>query len=181
MPIAIIGLAALVSTTSCGGDSTPEPAKTSAKKAKKGKKANKGKKGKRAKRKAAAKSAGTSPTYTQAQKCAQPCLFMTQHSFETVQKKLCEWCPGNEYDYCELDWPSSDVPGCDTYEHLKNCVYAAYGYSFKKKRWNKEFKKTGWYTPNPAYDKSSHSKVAQANIKKMRDIATGKEPGCIDY
>ncbi len=169
-----------LSTTACSGDSDT-PTQTTKSEQKASKKAKKGKRGKKAKRKAAKAAKQRAATYTQAQKCASPCLFLAEHSFATVQDKLCTWCPGSKYDYCELDWPSSDVPECSTYEHLKNCVYAAHGYTFKKKRWSKTFSKTGWYTANPAYDKSMLSKVARKNIKRLNDIATGKEPGCMKY
>ena len=128
----------------------------------------------------AARTSARSGSYSQGVKCENPCLFLMDHSYAKVQSNLCSWCPRSSGEWCTFDWPSSDVPDCGTFDHLRNCIYAGHGYSFSKKKWQQTFGRTSWYQQDPNYDSDRLSTVAQRNVRELKRMRK-QQDGCIWY
>lgn len=71
-------------------------------------------------------------------------------------------------DRCNLDWPFSDVPGCDSWALIRNGIVARYGYPFQKTEWQAEFGRWDWYQRNEAFDPEQMSATARANIALLQ-------------
>jgi len=115
----------------------------------------------------------TKPTYSMAEKCSSPCLFLMDHSYKEVQARLCEWCEEHVPERCEYDWPSG-FPDCEWFDHLRNCIYASHGYSFTKKEWQQHFEGMSWYKPNPNFAFEQLSDVAQKNVEECKRLRKNK-------
>jgi hypothetical protein len=75
-------------------------------------------------------------------------------------------------DRCNLDWPFSDVPDCDSWALLRNGIFARYGYPFQKTEWQAEFGRWDWYKRNEAFDAEQMSATARANIALLQRYET---------
>jgi hypothetical protein len=100
---------------------------------------------------------------TQAQKCADPCLFLAEQSFEEVNDNVYEWCEG-------VDYLVSENPNSGHLTELTHCVYAAYGHTFTDKKWKANFEQRDWYKIDPGYDEARLPKVAKENIEEIQRI-----------
>jgi hypothetical protein len=71
---------------------------------------------------------------------------------------------------CPVKWPGI-VAGdsCDGYQYAINCVYAAYGYVFKKPEWQDRFTAKAWYRPRPEFQESDLSANTKRIIANLRD------------
>jgi hypothetical protein len=76
-----------------------------------------------------------------------------------------------------MDFPFSDVPACDAYDELRNCIYARFGYIFAKPKWQQQFSKLPWYKPDPTFTEAKLPPVAKANVQKLKDLKA-KRQGC---
>lgn len=86
----------------------------------------------------------------------------------TDKKLLCDVCgKEDETRFCELDWPSSDIPTCELYDSLRNGIFAAYGRPFKTPKWKKQFGAEPWYKENAKYDDALLSATAKRNVEKL--------------
>jgi len=104
--------------------------------------------------------------------CKDSCLLLAEHSFNDVAQKLyCEKCKDFDEDACSLDWPSSDVMGCEEWDYMRNCIFARYGYVFKKEKWKQKFLQKTWYKENPAFSKESLTQQAKDNIAFLKKEA----------
>ena len=61
------------------------------------------------------------------------------------------------------------IDNCDQFDYQRNCVFAANGYTFRKKQWQMRFGKMPWYKARKDFKHSDLSTVAKANIKALRD------------
>ncbi|MBN1492241.1 MAG: YARHG domain-containing protein, partial [Phycisphaerae bacterium] len=77
----------------------------------------------------------------------------------------------------EMDFPFNDVPSCDAYDELRNCIFARFGYVFSKPKWQKQFGKLPWYKPDPSFKEDKLPAVAKANVKKLKQLKA-KRQGC---
>jgi len=89
----------------------------------------------------------------------------------------CKICKKYNKTFCEMDFPFSDVPVCDAYDELRNCVYARFGYVFAKPKWQQQFGKLPWYKPDPAFTEAKLPPMAKANVQKLKDLKA-KRQGC---
>ena len=80
---------------------------------------------------------------------------------------------------CELDWPSSDIPSCSSYDTMRNEIYAQYGRSFSTEKWQKYFSTMSWYKPKNDYQDSWLSDAALENVKLLVQMKKEKQ-GCMD-
>ena len=80
---------------------------------------------------------------------------------------------------CELDWPSSDVPGCSMYDEMRNEIFARYGRAFKTPKWQETFKKTDWYKIRSDFSNDWLSEVAKKNIELLVQKKANKV-ACMD-
>lgn len=102
-----------------------------------------------------------------AAECKDTCLLLTRLSFEQVQKNICDLCGRHDPIFCELDWPSSDVPSCSIWDEMRNCIFAAHGHVFKSQKYKTRFAGKPWYRANPKFDPKTLSKEAQDNVQRL--------------
>lgn len=82
--------------------------------------------------------------------------------------------------FCELDYPFSDVPDCKAWDHMRNGIYARFGYPFKKKKWRELFQKYAWYRPDPKFDFAKLPAAAQRNAQLFKKYKLAKNM-CANY
>ena len=117
------------------------------------------------------KETDTTPTEVAGTKAEAPakgdelcgCRMLTKHSLEELEKgKHEELCDGDELVVRF---------NCDQYDVMRNCIYAAHGYKFKKKRWQTYFASQDWYQPRADFKESELSKVEQENVSALKTRA----------
>jgi hypothetical protein len=103
-----------------------------------------------------AKTATLSPKI-KAARCGEPCLFLTDTPLDKLQDVYRAECAGME----TKDLGFAD---CKQMDYVRNCVYAAHGLVYKKKRWKTRFEAKPWYEANPAVEaKTALGSVELAN------------------
>jgi hypothetical protein len=112
-----------------------------------------------------------------AQSCGDPCALLTRYAFDDLVANACKMCRKLDDTFCHADFPWSDVPACEAYDELRNCIYARFGYVFAKPRWRKQFGQLPWYKPDPAFTEAKLPAVAKANIKKLKALKAQRK-GC---
>jgi formylglycine-generating enzyme required for sulfatase activity len=112
-----------------------------------------------------------------AQACGDPCALLTLYAYDDLVANACKLCKKYDTTFCEMDFPFNDVPACDAYDELRNCVYAHFGYVFAKPKWQRQFSKMPWYKPDPAFTEAKLPPVAKANVQRLKDLKT-KRQGC---
>ena len=116
--------------------------------------------------------------------CASNSLSLIKWSYQERQVKE-ECCSDKMTEeqkmelLCEMDWPSSDVPSCSSYDTMRNEIYAQYGRRFSTDKWKTYFAKISWYKPRDDYKDEWLSDVAQNNIKLLVQMKKTKQ-GCMD-
>jgi hypothetical protein len=114
--------------------------------------------------------------------CSNDNLALIRWSFDELQNGFADLCCGDgglDDGRCELDWPFSDVPGCDVYDDMRNGIFARYGYPFKKKEWRQRFEKTSWYKKREDFNPQWVPQVASRNVEKLKQLKKQKT-GCFD-
>lgn len=118
-----------------------------------------------------------------AQICESNELLMVKYSFEELQGGRCaEVCcaaVGEEHWCCGLDWPFNDVPECDSYAHMRNGIFARYGYPFTDEKWKEAFADASYYRRREDFDAAWLTPVAKKNIdilKEKEDAHVGCTP-----
>ena len=116
--------------------------------------------------------------------CASNSLSLIKWSYQERQGK--EECCSNKMTeeqkmelLCEMDWPSSDIPSCSSYDTMRNEIYAQYGRSFSTEKWKKYFSKISWYKARDDYKDEWLSDVALNNVKLLVQMKKKKQ-GCMD-
>jgi hypothetical protein len=112
-----------------------------------------------------------------AETCADPCGLLTLYAYDELAANACKLCKKYDDTFCEMDFPFSDVPACDAYDELRNCIYARFGYVFAKPKWQHQFSKMPWYKPDPAFTDAKLPSVAKANVQKLKDLKAQRR-GC---
>jgi hypothetical protein len=120
--------------------------------------------------------AGRSP----AEVCADDALVLIRHPLADLEnggfQRLC--CARGPLDAddarCVLDWPFSDVPSCTAWDHMRNAVYAAYGYPFQDERWKKEFASRPGYTRRDDFSPAWLSRTATENVEALKQRKANK-------
>ncbi len=105
--------------------------------------------------------------------------LLTSYDYVDVQKRYCELCKDQDDRACTLDWPSSDMPTCHSYDELRNTIYAWYGYPFTSAEWKAHFAKEPWYTADPTFTDTRMSAAARRNIALLKSKAEQKRD-CMD-
>ena len=108
-----------------------------------------------------------------AEVCADPSLALIQWDFDQLQQGFHDLCCGNdglpaESMECTLDWPFSDIPPCTAWAHMRNSIYARYGYPFTSGTWANEFEKTAWYVRRDDFKPDWMSPHAARNIARLQ-------------
>jgi uncharacterized protein len=120
---------------------------------------------------------GTAAAGLDAQTCRDACALLTRYAFDDLAANACKMCRKLDDTYCESDFPWNDVPPCEAYDELRNCIYARFGYVFSKPKWQKQFGKLPWYKPDPAFTEAKLPPVAKANVQKLKELKATRE-GC---
>ncbi len=116
--------------------------------------------------------------------CASNSLSLIKWSYQDRQGKE-ECCSDKMTEeqkmelLCEMDWPSSDIPSCSSYDTMRNEIYAQYGRRFSTDKCKKYFSKTSWYKPRDDYKDEWLSDVALNNVKLLVQMKKTKQ-GCMD-
>jgi len=116
--------------------------------------------------------------------CASNSLSLIKWSYQKRQGKE-ECCSDKMTEeqkmelLCEMDWPSSDIPSCSSYDTMRNEIYAQYGRRFSTDKWKKYFSKISWYKPRDDYKDEWLSDVALNNVKLLVQMKKKKQ-GCMD-
>ena len=116
--------------------------------------------------------------------CASNSLSLIKWSYQERQGKE-ECCSDKMTEeqkmelLCEMDWPSSDVPSCSSYDTMRNEIYAQYGRRFSTDKWKNYFAKTSWYKPRDDYKDEWLSDIALNNVKLLIQMKKTKQ-GCMD-
>jgi hypothetical protein len=105
----------------------------------------------------AAGSAAPAPTTEDA--CAEPCRLLRDATIDAVRTQCPDWSLGKQA-----------TAGCDLIDFTRNCIYATYGYAFKKPRYQKAFGALAWYKPDPAFAESAMSKQAITNVAELKKL-----------
>lgn len=111
--------------------------------------------------------ADPAPAPASAAECKDTCMLLARLSFDEVQKNICTLCGAHDPIACELDWPSSDVPACNHWDYLRNCIFARQGHVFSNPTWKAAFKKKAWYQPNPKFKPEDLPQVAKDNVARL--------------
>lgn len=112
-----------------------------------------------------------------AETCADACALLTLYSYDELAENACKICKKHDDTFCEMDFPFNDVPSCEAYDELRNCVFARFGYVFSKPKWQKQFSQLPWYKPDPSFSEAKLPAVAKANVQKLKDLKA-KRKGC---
>jgi hypothetical protein len=111
---------------------------------------------------AAAPAAAASTSKLEAARCDDPCLFLLDTPIAQLVDTFKAKCAGKE----TKDLGFQD---CKQLDYVRNCVYAAHGLVYKKKKWKKVFEAKPWYEPHADVDakKIAMSDVEHANVHEL--------------
>jgi formylglycine-generating enzyme len=109
--------------------------------------------------------------------CGDPCALLTRFAYDDLVANACKICGKVDDTFCTVDFPWNDVPSCDAYDELRNCVYARFGYVFSKPRWQQQFASRPWYRADPAFSEAKLPSVVRANVQKLKELKA-KRQGC---
>jgi len=112
-----------------------------------------------------------------AETCGDACALLTLYSYDELAANACKICKKHDNTFCEMDFPFNDVPACDAYDELRNCIFAHFGYVFAKPKWQQQFGKLSWYKPDPSFTEAKLPPVAKANVQKLKELKA-KRQGC---
>jgi len=79
-----------------------------------------------------------------AARCGEPCLFLVDTPLAKMTETFTAECAG-------MKTPDLGYSDCKQLDYVRNCIYAAHGVVFKKKKW-KVFATKPWYEPHPEVD-----------------------------
>lgn len=112
-----------------------------------------------------------------AEVCADPCQLLMRYAYDDLAANACKLCRKHDDTFCETDFPWNDVPACDAYDELRNCIFARFGYVFAKPKWQQAFGKLPWYKPDPSFKEDKLSATVKGNIRKLKELKD-KRIGC---
>jgi hypothetical protein len=96
-----------------------------------------------------------------AARCGEPCLFLVDTPLDKLVDTFKAECAGMETKALGFD----DRKQLD---YARNCIYAAHGLVYKKKKWKQVFEAKPWYEPHPdANAKTMLSAIELANVHEL--------------
>jgi len=116
--------------------------------------------------------------------CSSNSLSLIKWPYDQLQKDFASLCcidgalPKDDM-MCEMDWPFNDVPSCDSYDYMRNEIFARYGRAFTTAKWKKTFAANAWYKIRDDFSNDWLSKEAQANVNQLISLKKNKV-GCMD-
>lgn len=137
---------------------------------------------------AASKPIAALPGLTLDAVCSQSALLLVEVPLAQAGKRFCDLCGKANPKACSGSWPDDFVaPGKSSDERLqlmRNTIYAAHGYQFRKEQFKKLFGAESWYHPNPNFKPTDLSVVSKSNLAALthgpassKGIEVELEPG----
>ncbi|MCB9679030.1 MAG: YARHG domain-containing protein, partial [Alphaproteobacteria bacterium] len=107
------------------------------------------------------------------------CSLLMQHDFDALKAgKACDLCGAADPTVCE-GWPEPGMVGCETYDWLRNCIYARLGYDFNTaEEWRVTFEQEPWYVPDPRFKWERVTPLQQENARILRELV--KKRRCVE-
>jgi hypothetical protein len=98
----------------------------------------------------------------EAAKCGEPCLFLLDTPIAQLADTYKTRCGGMETKNLGFD-------DCKQLDYVRNCVYAAHGVVYKKKKWKQVFDAKPWYEPHAEVTAKTiaMSEVEHANVHEL--------------
>ena len=95
-----------------------------------------------------------------------------EHEFAELKSgQACTLCGSTDPLICDEGWPEPGTPDCDTFDYLRNCMYARLGYGFDTaEEWRVTFSEEAWYTPDPGFEWSRVTPLQKRNARVLRDL-----------
>ncbi|HWU86446.1 MAG TPA: YARHG domain-containing protein [Kofleriaceae bacterium] len=93
-----------------------------------------------------------------AARCGEPCLLLTDTPLAKLIEIYKAECGG-------METKDLGYEDCKSLDYARNCIYAAHGLVFKKKKWQ-VFQAKPWYEPRPEF-KSEISPLELANVSEL--------------
>jgi len=72
---------------------------------------------------------------------------------------------------CNKDTKDPGTASCDELDYMRNCIFAAHGLAFEKKKWKTAFAGKGWYTVVPDFKAKMLSAPERATVTDLNDRA----------
>jgi len=94
-----------------------------------------------------------------AARCGEPCLFLTDTPLAQLLDTYKAECGG-------MMTKDLGYQDCKSLDYARNCIYAAHGLVFKKKKW-KVFQAKPWYEARPEFKAKSISALEVANVSEL--------------
>lgn len=100
----------------------------------------------------------TEPPDPRDQRCEEPCLFLLDTPLDRHADAYRTAC-GKPL--------LPDNADCGKLDYWRNCIYAAHGLRFRKKKWQVYATKP-WYRPDPNFDSKILTPLERANVHELR-------------
>ena len=94
-----------------------------------------------------------------AARCGEPCLFLVDTVLEDV--------PGAYKTACSKDIEGFGFDDCKALDYARNCIYAAHGKVYTKKKWKRRFATKSWYEPHPDFVETAFTAIEKANVHEL--------------
>lgn len=104
-----------------------------------------------------------------AARCDEPCLFLAEVPYD----KLVDAYKAE----CGKDTKQPGLDECEQLDYMRNCIFAAHGFAFEKKKWKKAFAKRSWYAVDPAFKASMVSATERATVTTLNDAGKACKAG----
>lgn len=96
-----------------------------------------------------------------AARCGEPCLFLVDTPIANLVDEYRAKCAGMATHELGFD-------DCKQLDYVRNCIYAAHGVTYKKKKWKQVFAAKPWYEPRDDIDtKHVLSALELANVHEL--------------
>ncbi|MEZ4318356.1 MAG: YARHG domain-containing protein [Myxococcota bacterium] len=104
-----------------------------------------------------------------------PCSLLLEHELDALKNgKACELCGASDPTVCE-GWPEPGTVPCESYDYLRNCIYARLGYDFNTaEEWRVRFEQEPWYSPDPSFRWERVNEVQKLNAKTLRELVSAR-------
>ena len=98
-----------------------------------------------------------------AARCDEPCLFLVDTPLSQLDAAFAAACPGKTS-------PNLGFEDCSGLDYVRNCIYAAHGLVYTKKKWKGVFANKAWYAPDSAVAaKTVLGDVERANVHELNE------------
>jgi len=89
-------------------------------------------------------------------------LFLTDTPLDKLVETYKAECAG-------METKAPSYEDCGQLDYLRNCIFAAHGFAFEKKKWKKAFADKPWYQIKPEFKASMVSPLERATVTALND------------